>query len=185
MTLTPMVYTARLMKQKYPGCKVVFVGPCAAKKLEAIREDIRSDVDFVLTFEELQGMFEAKEINFETIEPMYDLNEGTAAGRGFAVSGGVAGAVTDVIRRTNPELEVKTARAEGLRDCRKLMTLAKAGKYNGYLLEGMACPGGCVAGAGTLLPVDLATKVIGRYQGEAEIHSPMESSFGEMGKDMD
>ena len=93
MTLTPMVYTARLMKKKYPGCKVVFVGPCAAKKLEAIREDIRSDVDFVLTFEELQGMFEAKEINFETIEPMYDLNEGSAAGRGFAVSGGVAGAV--------------------------------------------------------------------------------------------
>ena len=57
MTLTPMVFTARLMKKKYPGCKVVFVGPCAAKKLEAMREDIRSDVDFVLTFEELQGMF--------------------------------------------------------------------------------------------------------------------------------
>ena len=52
-------------------------------------------MDFVLTFEELQGMFEAKEIDFETIEPMYDLNEGTAAGRGFAVSGGVAGAVAN------------------------------------------------------------------------------------------
>ncbi len=93
MTLTPMVFTARLMKKKYPGCKVVFVGPCAAKKLEAIREDIRSDVDFVLTFEELQGMFEAKEVDFETIEELEDLNEGTAAGRGFAVSGGVAKAV--------------------------------------------------------------------------------------------
>ena len=185
MTLTPMVYTARLMKQKYPGCKVVFVGPCAAKKLEAIRADIRSDVDFVLTFEELQGMFEAREINFETIEAMEDLNEGSATGRGFAVSGGVAGAVEKMIHKTNPDLEVRTARAEGLRECRKLMTLAKAGKYNGYLLEGMACPGGCVAGAGTLLPVDLATKVISRYQGETEIVSPMDSSFGEMGKDMD
>ena len=82
-------------------------------------------------------------------------------------------------------MEIKTARAEGLRECRKLMTLAKAGKYNGYLLEGMACPGGCVAGAGTLLPVDLATKVIGRYQGETDIVSPMDSSFSEMGKDMD
>ena len=65
------------------------------------------------------------------------------------------------------------------------MTLAKAGKYNGYLLEGMACPGGCVAGAGTLLPVELAAKVIGRYQNETEIVSPMDSSFGELGKDMD
>ena len=185
MTLTPMVFTARLIKKKYPGCKVVFVGPCAAKKLEAIREDIRSDVDFVLTFEELQGMFEAKEINFETIETMEDLNEGTAAGRGFAVSGGVAGAVEKLIHETNPEIEVKTARAEGLRECRKLMTLAKAGKYNGYLLEGMACPGGCVAGAGTLLPVELAAKVVGNYQREAKAESPLESEYRESGRTLD
>ena len=185
MTLTPMVFTARLMKKKYPGCKVVFVGPCAAKKLEAIRSDIRSDVDFVLTFEELQGMFEAKEIDFETIEPMYDLNEGTAAGRGFAVSGGVAGAVEKLIHETNPDVEVKTARAEGLRDCRKLMLMAKAGKYNGYLLEGMACPGGCVAGAGTLLPVELAANVVGRYQKEADTESPLESPYRDKGHTLD
>ena len=185
MTLTPMVFTARLMKKKHPGCKVVFVGPCAAKKLEAIREDIRSDVDFVLTFEELQGMFEAKEIDFETIEEMEDLNEGTAAGRGFAVAGGVAGAVENVIHKTNPDLEVKTARAEGLRECRKLMTLARAGKYDGYLLEGMACPGGCVAGAGTLLPVDLASKVVGRYQSEADTASPLESPYRDKAEGLD
>ncbi len=185
MTLTPMVYTARLMKKKYPGCKVVFVGPCAAKKLEAIRADIRSDVDFVLTFEELQGMFEAKEINFETIEPMFDLNEGSAAGRGFAVSGGVAKAVNDLIAENHPELQVNTARAEGLRECRKLMTLAKAGKYNGYLLEGMACPGGCVAGAGTLLPVELAANVVSRYQNETDIKSPMDSSYKDAGEGLD
>ncbi len=185
MTLTPMVFTARLMKKKYPGCKVVFVGPCAAKKLEAIRADIRSDVDFVLTFEELQGMFEAKEINFETIEPMYDLNEGTAAGRGFAVSGGVAGAVENLIKQQNPDAEVKTARAEGLRDCRKLMLLAKAGKYNGYLLEGMACPGGCVAGAGTLLPVELAARVVGNYQSEADTATPLESPYRDVGHGLD
>ena len=185
MTLTPMVFTARLMKKEYPGCKVVFVGPCAAKKLEAIREDIRSDVDFVLTFEELQGMFEAKEIDFETIEPMYDLNEGTAAGRGFAVSGGVAGAVTNLIHETHPDLEIKTARAEGLRDCRKLILLAKAGKYDGYLLEGMACPGGCVAGAGTLLPVELAANVVSRYQKEADAESPLESAYRDRGHTLD
>ena len=177
MTLTPMVFTARMLKKEDPSCKIVFVGPCAAKKLEAIRADIRSDVDFVLTFEDLQGMFEAKEINFETIEPMYDLNEGSAAGRGFAVSGGVAKAVADRIAVEHPDMEVKTARAEGLQDCRKLMLLAKAGKYNGYLLEGMACPGGCVAGAGTLLPVELASKVVGRYQSEADMEDPADSPY--------
>ncbi len=185
MTLTPMVFTARLMKKQYPGCKVVFVGPCAAKKLEAIREDIRSDVDFVLTFEELQGMFEAKDVNFAEMEDGESLNEGTAAGRGFAVSGGVAQAVTNLIHETNPDMEVKTARAEGLRECRKMMTMAKAGKYKGYLLEGMACPGGCVAGAGTILPVDLAAKVVGKYQSEASTASPLESPYRDEGSHLE
>ena len=185
MTLTPMVFTARLMKKEHPGCKVVFVGPCAAKKLEAIREDIRSDVDFVLTFEELQGMFEAKEVDFETIEPVDGLDEASSAGRGFAVAGGVAGAVADLAGEMNPGQEIPTARAEGLRECRKLMTLAKAGKYNGYLLEGMACPGGCVAGAGTLLPVDLAAKVVGRYQSETDRISPLDSAYKDQGTKLD
>ena len=130
-------------------------------------------------------MFEAKDVNFETIEPAVIHNEGSAAGRGFAVSGGVAQAVTDLIHQTNPDLEIKTARAEGLRECRKLMTLAKVGKYDGYLLEGMACPGGCVAGAGTLLPVDLATKVVGRYQTETDRTSPLQSAYRDEGHKLD
>ena len=184
MTLTPMVFTARLMKKEFPNCKVVFVGPCAAKKLEAIRADIRSDVDFVLTFEELQGMFEAKQIDFATIPDGETMNRGSASGRGFAVSGGVAKAVEELIRQTNPEVTVNTARAEGLRDCRKLMALAKAGKYDGYLLEGMACPGGCVAGAGTLLPVELAANVVTRYQNEAQTDSPLQSKYRDTGEEL-
>ena len=184
MTLTPMVFTARLQKKEHPGCKVVFVGPCAAKKLEAMRTNIRSDVDFVLTFEELMGMFEAKSIDFATIAAGGELREGTAAGRGFAVSGGVAGAVADVISKIAPERELKTAKAEGLRECRQLVALAKAGKYNGYLLEGMACPGGCVAGAGTLLPVDLSSLVVGQYQIEAVKASPLDSRYSETGSEL-
>ena len=185
MALTPMVITARMVKKDHPDARIVFIGPCAAKKLEAIRADIRSDVDFVLTFEELMGMFEAKEIDFAALEESEGLNEGTGAGRGFAVAGGVAQAVTNLVNETHPDLEVKTARAEGLRDCRKLMMMAKAGKYKGYLLEGMACPGGCVAGAGTLLPVDLAAKVVGRYQSEASAASPLESAYRDEGEHLD
>ena len=185
MTLTPMVFTARLMKKKFPGCKVVFVGPCAAKKLEAIRETIRSDVDFVLTFEELMGMFEAKDIDWTTIPESEGLNEGTGAGRYFAVAGGVAKAVTDLAEKQNPGLEIKTTRAEGLRDCRKLMTLAKAGKYKGYLLEGMACPGGCIAGPGTILAVDKAAKFVEKYSKEAIAASPDESPYRHIGEELD
>ena len=185
MTLTPMVFTARMVKKYQPDFKVVFIGPCAAKKLEAIRADIRSDVDFVLTFEELMGMFEAKDINFETIEAEEALNVGSSLGRGFAVAGGVAGAVAEVVKKDHPELELKTARAEGLRDCKKLMALAKSGKYNGYLLEGMACPGGCIAGAGTLLPVEQAAKIVGSYQKEASTISPEDAFYHEMGHNLE
>lgn len=185
MTLTPMVFTARMVKKKYPDSKVVFIGPCAAKKLEAIRANIRSDVDFVLTFEELQGIFEAKNIDFAAIEEKDYLNEGSGAGRGFAVAGGVAGAVAELVSKEHPDYELKTARAEGLRDCRKLMALAKAGKYKGYLLEGMACPGGCVAGAGTILPVDKATKLVEKYSQEANLRNPLESDYRELGESLD
>ena len=53
------------------------------------------------------------------------------------------------------------------------------------LLEGMACPGGCVAGAGTLLPVELAATVVGRYQNEADQNSPLESPYRSRGRDLD
>ncbi|MGN1133804.1 MAG: 4Fe-4S dicluster domain-containing protein, partial [Oscillospiraceae bacterium] len=143
MAMTPMVLTARLVKKDNPDACIAFIGPCAAKKLEASRRSIRSDVDFVLTFEELMGMFEAKGVKFEDIsdEDKVELNEGSGDGRGFAVSGGVAKAVADVIKKIDPEREVKVASANGLRDCKKLLQMAKAGKYDGYLLEGMGCPG--------------------------------------------
>lgn len=172
MALTPMVLTARLIKKEHPGCKVAFIGPCAAKKLEAMRRTIRSDVDFVLTFEEVSGIMAAKGVSFEDIpeSEFLPFNEASGDGCGFAVSGGVAEAVKNVIARTNPEMEVKIARAEGLADCKKLLTMAKMGKYNGYLLEGMGCPGGCVGGAGTILAPEKAAGNVGK---EVKVRSGM------------
>ena len=167
MTYTPMVYTARLVKRERPDCKVVFVGPCAAKKLEAMQDDIRTDVDFVLTYEELMGIFEARDIDFSQLSDSPDLDEGTRAGRGFAVAGGVAAAVEELIHKEHPECQIKTQRADGLRECRKLLMLAKAGKLDGYLLEGMACPGGCVAGAGTVVSADTAAKKLSQHMAQA------------------
>ena len=179
MARTPMVLTARLQKYKDPGCRICFIGPCAAKKLEASRRSIRSDVDFVLTFEELQGMFEAKGVRFEDIpkEEEVPLTEATGAGRGFAVTGGVAKAVVGAIARMEPEREVNVVSAEGLDNCRKMLQLAKAGKYNGYLLEGMACPGGCVAGAGTIQPIGKTAAAVNRYSQSADAQNAMDSRY--------
>ncbi|MDD2993229.1 MAG: 4Fe-4S dicluster domain-containing protein [Pygmaiobacter sp.] len=177
MALTPMVLTARLLKKEHKNCKVAFIGPCSAKKLEASRRSVRSDVDFVLTFEEVMGMFVAKGINFDELTEEHALREGTAAGRGFAVSGGVAGAVVGAVHRIDPEREVNVVSAQGLADCRKMLTIARTGKYDGFLLEGMACPGGCVAGAGTLQPINKATATVNAYTNQAEEKNAMDSRY--------
>ena len=181
MALTPMVLTGRLLKKMHPGCKVAFIGPCAAKKLEASRRTVRSDIDFVLTFEEVMGMFEAKDVNFDELEESEVMHGASADGRGFAVSGGVALAVVNAIKEMYPDFgEVKVEKANGLAECRKMLTLAKAGKYNGYLLEGMACPGGCVAGAGTLAPIDGTAKDIQNHMQKSTIQHALDSDYQEM-----
>ena len=167
MTMTPMVLTARLQKKEHPRAKIVFVGPCSAKKLEASRRTVRSDVDFVLTFEELMGMFEAKNIDFNQLAEDEEFHEASSDGRGFAVGGGVASAVVNTISHMEPEREVKVMNAEGLNECRKMLMLAKAGKLNGYLLEGMACPGGCVAGPGMLQDPAKSAAALAKYKAEA------------------
>ena len=155
-TLTPMVATARTIKQKHPKAKVVFIGPCASKKLEASRKSIRSDVDFVITFEELDAIFEARGIDMQTYNQEVEMHNATGAGRGYAVASGVAGAVEQCIYAYYPGTEVRIEHADGLAECNKLLLLAKAGKMQGCLIEGMGCPGGCVAGAGTNIPIPKA-----------------------------
>ncbi len=179
MALTPMVITARMVKKDHPSARICFVGPCSAKKLEANRRTVRSDVDFVLTFEELQGMFDAKEIDFKTIEPAPEdnMDEGTGMGRGFAVGGGVAAAVVEAIRHMDPGREVPIEYGDGLRECRKMLAMAKAGKRDGYLLEGMACPGGCVAGAGTIQPVKQSAASVQKFKESASEQSCTISPF--------
>ena len=112
--LTPMVATARKIKQDHPDASVVFIGPCASKKLEASRRTVRSDVDFVITFEELTGMFEAKEIILSQIKPTEEMEDATGAGRGYGVAGGVASAIEQCIREYYPDVEVHVEHAESL-----------------------------------------------------------------------
>ena len=180
MTMTPMVFTARMMKQADPEARMCFIGPCAAKKLEASRRTVRSDVDFVLTFEELAGIIEAKDLDLASLEvdpSEQDLIHASAAGRGFAQSGGVAKAVADKIKEWHPDMDVKIASAQGLAECKKLLMLAKAGKYNGYLLEGMGCPGGCIGGAGTIADPARTAVQLNKYIKEAPFTDPEQSAF--------
>jgi [FeFe] hydrogenase (group B1/B3) len=175
--LTPMVGTARIIKKEHPNAKIVFIGPCAAKKLEAMRRSVRSDVDFVITFEELMGMFAARNIEFSDFQADGKLDQATTGGRSYPVAGNVAKAIAANIAKTNPEIDVKIDNAMGLAECKKMLMLAKAGKRDGYLLEGMACPGGCIAGAGTLLPLKKAEISVNKFMKAAKEPLGMDSEY--------
>lgn len=170
--LTPMVATARSIKQKRPETRVVFIGPCASKKLEASRRAVRSDVDFVITFEELAAMFDAKGIDFDTYDKEVPVHDATGAGRGYAIATGVATAIEECINEYYPGVDVLIEHAEGLSDCQKILLMAKAGKKDGCLIEGMACPGGCVAGAGTNIPIAQGTQAVKKFVKDSTVKIP-------------
>ena len=113
-------------------------------------------------------MFEAKGILLEEIEAMDQMRDATAIGRGYGVAGGVASAIEQCIREYYPDIEVNIEHAESLAECKKMLLLAKAGKKNGCLIEGMACPGGCIAGAGTNIAIPQAVKEVNAFKKSAE-----------------
>ncbi|HHW01588.1 MAG TPA: 4Fe-4S binding protein [Thermoanaerobacterales bacterium] len=162
-TPSPMVVLGRRLKRELPDYKVVFIGPCIAKKEEAMAQD--SGIDAVLTFEELDAIFDARDINFTDLSEIPSSFEcATSKGRGFAVSGGVAEAVNRVLEEGGLSGLLKPVRANGLEECKKLLSLARAGKLEGNFLEGMACEGGCVGGPATLVEAQKSAKAVENYK---------------------
>lgn len=174
---SPMVETAKYIKKKDPKAKITFIGPCISKKLEALREDVKDYVHFVITFEELMGMFVAKGIELSEIEVSDEIQDASALGRGYAIAGGVAEAVKKTAAEIDPSREIKVEGVSTLQDCVKLMRLAKAGKKNGYLLEGMACAGGCIAGPGTLASLNRVRKAVLEFKNKSACISPLENEI--------
>ena len=130
-------------------------------------------------------MFAAKEIDFNKLVSEELKNETSADGRGFAVAGGVAQAVVNAIKKIDPEREVKVQSAQGLANCKKMLQMAKQGKFDGYLLEGMACPMGCVSGAGTIATPSKTKAMVGMSQKEATLKNCDESKYIEKLHELD
>lgn len=83
-TGSPMYYTARIVKEKYPDAKIVFVGPCVAK-----RKEVKMDpcVDFTLTFEEIGSVLTGMDIKVEEAQPFSVLFNAVREAHGFAQTG--------------------------------------------------------------------------------------------------
>lgn len=148
-SVSPMTEISRLIKEKDERAKVVFIGPCTAKKAEIMEEDIKGITDYVITFEELQAMLDAAGIMVEECEDT-ELRNATYYGRIFARTGGLTEAIRHIVEREGIDVDFRPVSCDGLQECDKALKLAKVNRLDGNFIEGMACTGGCIGGAASL-----------------------------------
>lgn len=165
--LSPMAAIARYMKEKEPDCKIVFVGPCTAKKMEFQKDSVSPYIDSVITFEELQALFDSRNIDLTQLEEGV-LDNASYYGRIFARSGGLTDAVRQALKEQNlEEFPYEPVSCDGIEACRVALLKAKKGVLPNNFIEGMACLGGCIGGAGCLTHEEKNKKDVDKYGREA------------------
>ncbi len=165
--LSPMAMIAKFIKNTDPESKVVFVGPCTAKKMEFQKPEVRQYVDCVITFEELQALFDSRDFDLSTLQEDI-LDNASYFGRIFARSGGLSDAVAQGLKERNiTDFELKAITCNGIEECRTALLKASRGKADGNFIEGMACVGGCIGGAGCLTHGEKNKADVDKYGREA------------------
>ncbi len=162
-SLSPMAVISKFIKGRHPEAKVIFVGPCTAKKRAAQLDTIKPYVDCVITFEELQALFDAREIDITELEDT-ELDHASSFGRRFARCGGLAEAVAEGLKEHgNEDFVYKPISCNGIEECLKTMKMASREKPIANFIEGMACVGGCVGGAGCLTHAEKNKVLVDRF----------------------
>lgn len=174
-SVSPMIASGRVIKKICSDAKVVFIGPCIAKKSEAKEPDIKDAIDYVLTFDELNEIFKALNIDPSKLEG--DVSEySSKGGRIYARVGGVSECIIDTLNKLSPNhpIEVKDAHANGVKECKQLLDKALKGELDVNFLEGMGCIGGCVGGPRVMVDKELGKECVNRYGNEAQYHTPLD-----------
>ena len=164
--LSPMATLAKYIKETDANSKVVFIGPCTAKKAEAQLEDVKPYVDAVMTFEELQALYDSKDIDITTLEEDV-LDNASYYGRIFARSGGLSDAVAQGLKEQNIEFDLKAIPCDGIEACKMALLKLSKGVLYANFIEGMACVGGCIGGAGCLTHGEKNKSEVDKYGREA------------------
>ncbi len=105
--LSPMAAVSRSIKQRHPDAKVIFIGPCTAKKHEISLDSVKDYVDTAITFEELQALFDSRDIDISTLEER-ELDDASYFGRVFARCGGLTEADQQGIKEQNIDFDVNS-----------------------------------------------------------------------------
>ncbi|MGN0808455.1 MAG: 4Fe-4S dicluster domain-containing protein [Christensenellales bacterium] len=164
---SPMAAISRYIKEHDAPCKIIFIGPCTAKKAEVQRESVKPYVDVALTFEELQALFDSKDIDITALDEDV-LDNASFFGRIFARSGGLSDAVAQGLREHGEtEFQLKAVPCDGIEACRAALMRKSKNVLDGNFIEGMACVGGCIGGAGCLTHGEKNKAEVDKYGREA------------------
>jgi iron only hydrogenase large subunit-like protein len=177
-SVSPMVACGRSIKILEPNSITVFIGPCIAKKSEAREPDIADAVDYVLTFQEVQDIFEFANINPAVMEDD-SRDHSSKAGRIYARTGGVSEAVENTVLRLNPnrKIIIRSQQANGIRECKEMLNALKEGNITANFLEGMGCVGGCVGGPKAILDREEGRKNVNQYGNQATYITPIDNPY--------
>ena len=166
--LSPMATIAKYIKDKTdPTARIIFIGPCTAKKAEVQKDAVKPYVDVALTFEELQALFDSRDIDITTL-PEDVLDNASYYGRIFARSGGLADAVAQGLKeRGHDDFTLKPVSCDGIEECRIALLKKNKNVLDANFVEGMACVGGCIGGAGCLTHGEKNKAEVDKYGREA------------------
>ncbi|KXG78670.1 Iron hydrogenase 1 [Fervidicola ferrireducens] len=168
-SVSPMVAIARFIKAEDKDAKVVFIGPCIAKKTEAKLPELKDAVDCVLTFEELAAIFEGYKINLAEISVRMPITDASHDGRIYAHTGGVTSAIVSSVKSMRPDIEVKACQGDGIKECKRILDAIEKGTLDANFVEGMACVGGCVGGPGALIPKEEGAKAVDAFAAKSSV----------------
>lgn len=165
--LSPMATISKYLKEHEEGCRTIFIGPCTAKKAEVQKESVKPYVDAAMTFEELQALFDSKDIDITTL-PENILDNASYFGRIFARCGGLADAVAEGLKEHgDTDFELKAVSCDGIEQCKVALLKKSKNISDVNFIEGMACIGGCIGGAGCLTHGEKNKAEVDKYGREA------------------
>ncbi len=166
-SLSPMATIAKFIKDRRPDVKVVFIGPCTAKKAEIQLDTVKPYVDAVLTFEELQALFDSRDVDITVLEES-PLDGASYFGRIFARCGGLSDAVAEGLKEQGIDFDLRPVTCDGIEECRIALLKKNRNVLDANFVEGMACAGGCIGGAGCLTHNAKSRAQVDKYSAEAQ-----------------
>ncbi|SFC54454.1 [Fe-Fe] hydrogenase large subunit C-terminal domain-containing protein [Clostridium uliginosum] len=170
-SVSPMIAAGRVIKKFNKDAKIVFIGPCIAKKAEAKDKDLIGAIDFVLTFQELDEIFKTLSIKPDKLQGIPSIEYASRGGRLYARSGGVSIAISETIEELYPDKfkQFKPVKASGIKECKEVLESALNGTIDANFIEGMGCIGGCVGGPKVMIPPEQGQMAVDNFAYDSPI----------------